>query len=336
MVKTMDIIRLDDYEHNLKECAKLHPFFWNGLFAVLAKNVLKEYSVKALTGNAGHKGCKYRIPSTESTLLRELNCIRKMDYEGLVSYCNALDIPLEIGKGFKRKQCKEVEDNLKRAWELSDIALRYAQNMRDSEYSSNFKNKKKRECAMLDGETYFDDVYLDAELANLYQMIKDDIVPLFSSLSKEKLSLLYYLIEKHPALYNFDMMFLEIYPVLNEKGIALLDEVLETQCEGISLHIDEEVKIYSDMESAVIPVQEDLTPESLYEHFLNNGYFSVEEAQNLMMFCDMSPSAWKRLATYHSLIMAYPEENIEGMHFNYMTYLQIFLNWLQNIPSLKK
>ena len=132
------------------------------------------------------------------------------------------------------------------------------------------------------------------------------------------------------------MMFLEIYPVLNEKGIALLDEVLETQCEGISLQMDDDAKIYSDMESAVIPVQEELTPESLYEYFLDNGYFSVEEARNLMMFCDMTPSAWKKLATYHSLIMAYPEENIEGMHFNYMTYLQIFLNWLQNIPSLKK
>ena len=63
MVKTLDIIRLDDYEHNLKECAKLHPFFWNGLFAVLAKPILKEYSLKALVGLAGKKGCRYFISS---------------------------------------------------------------------------------------------------------------------------------------------------------------------------------------------------------------------------------------------------------------------------------
>lgn len=336
MVKTLDIIRLDDYEHNLKECAKLHPFFWNGLFAVLAKPILKEYSLKALVGLAGKKGCRYFISSSESSLARRLYCEQKMDYEELVYFCKCLEMPLEIEKDFTSKQCRNVQDNLRKAWFFSDTALRYAQNMTDSDYPSDFAKKKKREYATLDGETFLDDGYLDAELDNLYEQVKKDILPLFMKLSKEELSLVYRIIEEHPVLYKFDMMFLEIYSVLNDKGIALLNEALETQQEGLSLCMDEEAEIFARMESTVVPVQDDLTPELLYEHFLNNGYFSVEEAKYLMMFCGVTASEWKMLRMYHLLIMHYPEENIEGMPFNYITYLQIFLNWLQNMPSLKK
>lgn len=342
MIKTMDIIRLDDYEHNLKERAKLHPFFWNGLFAVLAKPRFDEKSIKELVKGCYIKDIYYRITCSETHLLRYLNCEYKMDYDTFMFFCNELKIPLQIKEKSTATQREKVQDNLIKAWYLSDIALRYAQNMTDSDYPSqlfkNYRNKKKkkREYAMLDGETILDDGYLDAELDNLYEQVKKDILPLFMKLSKEELSLVYRIIEEHPVLYKFDMMFLEIYPVLNDKGIALLNEALETQQEGLSLCMDEEAEIFSRMESAVVPVQDDLTPELLYEHFLNNGYFSVEEAKYLMMFCGVTASEWKMLRMYHLLIMHYPEENIEGMPFNYITYLQIFLNWLQNMPSLKK
>ena len=97
---------------------------------------------------------------------------------------------------------------------------------------------------------------------------------------------------------------------------------------------DEAVQFCSKMENEFF-YEEKRSIQELYDKFSKEEIYSVQNAEYLMRFRCMRQKDWAILKLFHKIILAYPEENIEGLPFNQTLSLLLFMNWLWNVPSLR-
>ena len=66
------------------------------------------------------------------------------------------------------------------------------------------------------------------------------------------------------------------------------------------------------------------------------GFSSPEDAQKLKNYRYAETDTWVVLELFHKVMLAYADENIEDLPFGEKDCLLILLNWLVDIPSLRK
>lgn len=301
----------------LKNSARFHDYFWNGLFAALYEPYREQYPVFSLTV----PGRGYFIPASETTIKNYLSCRTKMDFDCFLEYCHGLQVDIE------KKRFLELLPYVNRAFaylEEQDISGKAS------------KSKVRRQKVFDDADATMGEGYLWNQALAQDEEEKAQILKAFSSLSPEELSLLYRAADGYPFTCECDDTFMDCYGRLNEKGRSLFREALEGEHKKWNAaYSDEFCDFCRKMAEADGSALQDVTLEALYGKLAGaDFYFQPEDAENLKKYCCDEPETWQTLEAFHKIIFSYPEGNIEGMSFSEKESLLIFLYWLVSIPSL--
>lgn len=79
-----------------------------------------------------------------------------------------------------------------------------------------------------------------------------------------------------------------------------------------------------------------ITPDMLSGKLEEIGLYSFEDAQKLKNYRYVKSDTWMTLELFHKVMLSYTDENIEGLPFGEKDCLLVLLNWLVDIPSLRK
>lgn len=303
----------------LKNNAKFHEYFWNGLFAALYEPHRGQYPLVSLT----IPGRAYFIPASETTIKNYLSCKTKMDFDSFLEYCHGIKVDIE------KKRFLELIPYVNRAFAY----------LEEQDFSGKAsRSKVRRQVVFEQADNLRDDGHLWEQQLAQDESEKTEILVAFSSLSQKELALLYRVADAYPFTCECDDTFMDCYCRLNEKGQALFREALAVEQKKYNVSYNDEFCDFCRRMSAEdTPVIQDITPEMLYNK-LNKAdyYFQPEDAESLTKYRHAEPGTWETLELYHKIIFTYPEGNIEGMTFSEKDSLLIFLYWLIDIPSLCK
>lgn len=301
----------------LKDSAKFHGYFWNGLFAALYEPYREQHSIVSLTV----PGKGFFIPASETTIKNYLSCKAKMDFDCFLEYCHGINVDIE------NKKFLELIPYVNRAYAY----------LGEQDFSGKTsRSKTQRQKTFIQADYLSDEQRLQEQQLAQDEQEKATIIKTFSSLSQEELSLLYRVADGYPITCECDDTFMDCYCCLNEKGKNLFQEALAVNQQKYEItYNDEFCDFCREISIENAPVIRDITPEMLYDK-LNKAdyYFLPEDAENLTKYCYAESGTWKTLEQYHKLIFSYPAGNIEGMTFSEKDSLLIFLYWLASIPSL--
>ena len=306
----------------LESSARLHKFFWNGLFVALYEPIREQHSVVNLLTQSSDDD-KYYIPTTESTLKNYLSCKTRMDSKCFKEFCKGIQVDV------RNMSFMEIIPYVNRAFAYLD----------EQDFSGKAsRSKTYRRKTFNETDALMDEGYLWNQALKQDEKEKEQILETFNSLSPKELSILYRVVDGYSFTCECDDTFMECYCCLNEKGQAIFREALEVEQKEmkISYH-DEFCNFCREMAEVNSPAVEDITPGMLYEKMESVKYsFCPEDAESLTKYRYAEPKIWQVLELFHKVIQSYPEENIKGMSFSESTGLLVFLRWLAFIPSLCK
>lgn len=300
--------------------AKKHPYFWNGLFAVLYEEIRDECSVDELT--VGYKPM-YEIFASSTTIKNYLNCKKEMSYEDFIDCCKG------INKNITQMSILQLSPYLNKTLDYLNEQIQTGKMSR---------SKKYRQKILSQPDIYTDDNFLLQQELKQIEEEKRNIIKIFSDLSEIELALLYRVADgfcNACTCPNGDF-FVEHFSKLNQNGKALFCELLET--ESAKRNLDYDNKIYDfcqkmqKEENTLLPI---VSPEILYQKLFDNKYDTPEDAYILKKYRYANTETWKILEKCLRLIDAYLEEEPEDSSFGNGNCLLIFLESLTKIPSLK-
>ncbi|MCI7169752.1 hypothetical protein MSB04_04915 [bacterium] len=306
--------------NELQKCAKLNKYFWNGLFAVIYEERRYEIPIGALTAGEDEN---YWIHETISTIKNYLSCKHVLDFSRFKEFCSGI-------------HCNILDRHFIELLPLVNKAYAYLEEQ-DFTNGKVSKSKKYRQKILEQADMINDDTYM------LEQQIAQDewehakILEIFNDLTEKELSLLYLVADGYNYTHGCDDFFMEHFFQLNENGQALFKEALEVEYSQQNNSIDDEMCMFC----RIMAVEKNtnikaITPNMLYEKLEKIGFSSPEDAQKLKNYRYAETDTWVVLELFHKVMLAYADENIEDLPFGEKDCLLILLNWLVDIPSLRK
>lgn len=306
--------------YELKKCAKLIRYFWNGLFAVIYEEIRYEKTITTLTVG-GDK--KHQIFATATTIKNYLSCKTEMDFERFVEYCNG------ISSNILDRRFIEVHPYVNKAY-----AYLEEQDFTNGKVS---KSKNYRQRLLMRTDMLNDEAYMWAQQIEQNKWEYARIIDIFSDLTEKELSLLYRVADGYVHTHGCDDYFMERFPQLNEKGQALFREALEVEYSKQSNPVDDEMcefcRIMADEKQTEMQA---ITSDMLYKKLNKIRVDTPKDAVMLKNYRYTNSDTWITLELYHKVMLAYSDDNIEDLPFGEKDCLLILLNWLSDIPSLKK
>lgn len=309
----------------LKNNAKFHKYFWNGLFVALYEPYRESHPVSSLPVNGG----TFFIPESESTIKNYLSCKQQMDFDKFQEFCKGIHINIES------KRLIEVVPYINQA-------MVYLNEMDTSGKASRSKKERQKILVQYDDLSKEEKEKAEAHLWEQYlaqdEKERTEIIETLSNLTPEELSLLYRVADGYPDTCGWDDIFMECYCIMNEHGQSLFRETLENEKKkwNVSYH-DKFCDFCREMAAETVTPLQDVTPEILCDKLEKAFYnFLPEDAKNLLKYRNAQPETWKILEEFHQVIRSYPEENIDEQTFTEAESLLIFLHRLADIPSLQK
>lgn len=303
----------------LKNSAKFHEYFWNGLFVALYEPLRDKYPIVSLTVTGG----RYYITASETTIKNYLSCKTRMDFDCFLEFCHGIKIDIE------KKRFLEILPYVNRAFAY----------LAEQDFSDKVsRSKNVRRDIFSKADTLSDDDHIWERQLAQDEKERAEMIELFSSLSQEELSLLYQVADGYPFTCGWDDNFMDCYCRLNVNGKSIFHEALDNERKkwDVSYH-DEFCDFCRKMAVSTVTTLQDANPETLCSKLESTDYyFQLEDAQNLLKYRNAEPETWHTLEAFHQLILSYPEENIAGQTFTEQESLLIFLYWLADIPSLCK
>ena len=304
----------------LQKCSKLNTYFWNGLFAVIYEERRNEIPIGALTAGTDEN---YWIHETESTIKAYLSCKRVLTFSRFEEFCCSI-------------HCDILDRRFTEIFPYVNKTYAYLEEQ-DLTKGKVSKSKKYRQKLFKQVDLLNDDTYLLEQQLAFDELEQAKILEIFSDLTDNELSLLYRVADGYSFTHGCDDFFIEYFHKLNEKGQSLFREALEVEyCKHKHSVEDEMCQFCQTMVKEKYDNLKTITPYMLYKKLEKLGFCTSKDAKKIKMFRYAKSSTWTVLELYHKVMIAYSDNNIENLPFGEKDCLLILLNWLSDIPSLKK
>lgn len=306
----------------LEKFAKTTPYFWNALFIIIYEPLRKQIPVDR--GNSKKSLIELTYVS-KSKIHAYLSCTQKMPYCEFWDFSKAIGIDIDSA---------EFE-----ALKLGNMALEYLENLENGDKKLSTKGTYRKKA--IDNLNFNNsDDFMEYQNEIAWENIEKSILHHFKSLSSNELSYLYQITKILSYTNDYDIDFIRFYTELNTHGRMLFKEGLSHEygeyiidCDNETIQIFKELsRIPKTNNDSALPV----TPQMLVDKLGNISCYSSEYANELCMYLNMDADSWNTLIDFHKVISVLKDNNIPELVINEKHSLIIFLNWLWNLPSLKK